>query len=262
MRTELEHIANPGDRSGWIWLERPLLQPIGSFAKNDMIDFGRREPGDLDRRVQQDQLFKLNLQRVEIPLSFFREAVDGKPQHALFVRVQVLDAHARDSIEAQLLRRLEAGFAVDDLVVATDQERIAETEEADRGSDLPHMSRIKLTQLPTGGSKLSERNVGKLQAREHVVTPAMRRGRQRHPFLGLPTVAALPSQLVAESCAGCNRIEWVGHRCPALRINKKQQINMADMKCSSIQSVPSGPPIAGALAQTVTRSSRVRNRRK
>jgi hypothetical protein len=27
MRTELEHIANPGDRSGSIWLERPLLQP-------------------------------------------------------------------------------------------------------------------------------------------------------------------------------------------------------------------------------------------
>jgi hypothetical protein len=30
------------------------------------------------------------------------------------------------------------------------------------------MSRIKLTKLPTGGSKLSERNVGKLQARERV----------------------------------------------------------------------------------------------
>jgi hypothetical protein len=28
MRTELKHIANPGDRSGWIWLERPLLQPL------------------------------------------------------------------------------------------------------------------------------------------------------------------------------------------------------------------------------------------
>ena len=30
-----------------VWLERPQLQPIGSFAKNDVIDFGRREPGDL-----------------------------------------------------------------------------------------------------------------------------------------------------------------------------------------------------------------------
>jgi hypothetical protein len=90
-----------------------------------------------------------------------------------------------DSIEAQLLRRLETGLAVDDLIVAANKERIAETEETDRGSDLPHMSRIKLTKLPTGGSKLSERNVGKFQARERVVTSAMPRGRQRHPFLGL-----------------------------------------------------------------------------
>ena len=75
MRTELENIANPGDRSGWIGLERPLLQPIGSFAKNDVIDFGRREPSDLYRSVQQDQFFKLDLQRIEIPLSFFGEAI-------------------------------------------------------------------------------------------------------------------------------------------------------------------------------------------
>ena len=211
MRTELENIANPGDRSGWVWLERPLLQPIGGFAKNDMIDFGRREPSDLYRRVQQDQFFKLNLQRVEIPLSFFGEAVDGKPQHALFVRVQMLDAHAWDSIEAQLLRRLVARFAVNELVAATDQERIAETEEANRGSNLPHMSWIKLTQLSGGGSKLSERNVGKLQAREHVVAPPLRRRCEGHPFLALPAVAALPSQLAGKRDARGNRIKVIGH---------------------------------------------------
>ena len=77
MRTELEDIANPGDRIGWTWLERPLLQPLGGVTENDMIDFGRGEPGDLYWRVQQDQFFKLNLQRIEIPLSFFGEAVDA-----------------------------------------------------------------------------------------------------------------------------------------------------------------------------------------
>ena len=41
MRTELEYIANPSDRSGWVWLERPLLQPLGGVTENDMIDFGR-----------------------------------------------------------------------------------------------------------------------------------------------------------------------------------------------------------------------------
>ena len=42
------------------------------------------------------------------------------------------------------------------------------------------MSWIKLTQLSGRGSKLSERNVGKLQAREHVVAPSLSRGRQGH----------------------------------------------------------------------------------
>ena len=52
-----------------------------------MVDFGRREPGDLDRRVEQDQFFEFNLQRIEIPLAFFGEAVDGKPKDAPFVRI-------------------------------------------------------------------------------------------------------------------------------------------------------------------------------
>jgi hypothetical protein len=61
-----------------------------------------------------------------------------------------------------LLRRLVARFAVNELVAATDRERIAETEETDRGSDLPHMSWIKLTELSGGGPQLVERKVGKL----------------------------------------------------------------------------------------------------
>ena len=73
-------------------------------------------------------------------MAFFGEAVDRKPQDALFVGAQVVDAHAWNPIEAQLLRRLVARFAVDELVAATDKERIAKTKEADRGSDLPHVS--------------------------------------------------------------------------------------------------------------------------
>lgn len=79
------------DCSYGVGLEQPRFQSLRGVAKNDVIRFGRREPGDLDRRVEQDQLFKFNLQRIKIPLAFLREAVDGKPQHALFVRVQVLD---------------------------------------------------------------------------------------------------------------------------------------------------------------------------
>ena len=70
-----------------------------------MIDLGRREPGNLNRRIQQDQLFKLDLQRVEIPLSFFCQAIDRKSEYALLVWAQMLDVvRARDSIEAQAPR--------------------------------------------------------------------------------------------------------------------------------------------------------------
>jgi hypothetical protein len=96
-------------------------------------------------------------------LPLFCQAVDGKPQDALFVYAQMLDAYARDTIEAQLLGCRVARFAVNELVAVSDQERVAETEEANRGSDLSHMSGIKLAQLPCGGPKLFQRNVGKLQ---------------------------------------------------------------------------------------------------
>jgi hypothetical protein len=83
-----------------------------------MINLGLREARDLYRRVQQDQFFKLNLQRIEIPLSFLREAIDRKSEDALFVWIQVLYAHARDALEPQLLRRLVAHFTVNELIVA------------------------------------------------------------------------------------------------------------------------------------------------
>jgi hypothetical protein len=50
-----------------------------------MADLARREPRDLDRRVEHDQFFKLNLQGFEIPLPPFRQAVGCKTQHALFL---------------------------------------------------------------------------------------------------------------------------------------------------------------------------------
>jgi hypothetical protein len=41
MRTELENIAHPGDRSCGVGLERPLLEPLSGVAENDMVDLGR-----------------------------------------------------------------------------------------------------------------------------------------------------------------------------------------------------------------------------
>ena len=76
-----------------------------------MVDLGGRESGDLYRRVQQDQFLKLNLQRFEIPLSFFCQAIDRQSEYTLFVYAQMLDPYARNSIEAQLLGCRVARFA-------------------------------------------------------------------------------------------------------------------------------------------------------
>jgi hypothetical protein len=152
----------------------------------------------------------------------------------------MLNADAWDPIKAQLLGCGVARFAVNELVTASDQEWVAETKEANRGSDLTHMSGIELAQLPGGGPKLFERNVGKLQAREHIVASSMRCRCEGHPLLAFASVAALPPQLFAESCAGCTRIKGIGHWCPALRINKKKS------KCQNENVVdPVGPSWAG-----------------
>ena len=44
----------------------------------------------------------------------------------------MLDAYARDSLETQLLGRLVARFAVNELIAATNKERITEAEQATR----------------------------------------------------------------------------------------------------------------------------------
>jgi hypothetical protein len=50
MRAELEYVADHSDRSRGAGLERATLQLLGSIAENDVIDFGRRKPSDLNRR--------------------------------------------------------------------------------------------------------------------------------------------------------------------------------------------------------------------
>ena len=123
---ELKYIAHSGyGRGARLRLKRPLLEPIGAVAKNDLVDLGRREPRNLDRRVGHDQFFELDLQGVEIPSAFFPETIDREPQHPLFFRAQVSDPNARKRIKAQLLGGFEADFAIDDLVVATHNERNA-----------------------------------------------------------------------------------------------------------------------------------------
>jgi hypothetical protein len=128
MGTELEHVAQFCDRRRERFrFKRPLFESIGAVPKDNLVDLVRREPSDLDQRVGDDQLFELDLQRVEVPLALFRETIDRKPKHALLFRAQVSDADAREPIKSQLLGGFVADFAMDDLVVATHKERNAKS---------------------------------------------------------------------------------------------------------------------------------------
>jgi hypothetical protein len=87
----------------------------------------------------------------------------------LFFWAQVSDADARKPIKPQLLGGFAADFAVDDLIVATDKERNAKAQGADRRSNLPNMSGIKFADFSRRRQKVSDQNV--LQSREDVVSP-------------------------------------------------------------------------------------------
>ncbi len=72
MLTEAKHIAETrdGDRLG-LGSKRVLFDPFGPIAKDDLIDLLKREAGDLDRRVGDDQFLELDFELGEIPLAFF-----------------------------------------------------------------------------------------------------------------------------------------------------------------------------------------------
>src|SRR3984957_5639504 len=96
-------------------------------------------------------------------------------------------------------------------IVAADKDRIAESEDADRGSDLTKMSRIERTDLSRRRPKISERKVRKFQARQDVIAPRMRGGRDGHSFQLVTVTAAFPPQQAGQRGGGSNRINAVSH---------------------------------------------------
>ena len=96
-------------------------------------------------------------------------------------------------------------------IVAADKDRIAESEDADRGSDLTKMGRIERTDPSRRRPKISERKVRKFQARQDVIAPRMRGGRDGHSFQLVTVTAAFPSQQAGQRGGGSNRINAVSH---------------------------------------------------
>ena len=63
VRPERKNIARAGDGdSVRLGRERPPLEGVVRFAKDDLVDLVQGEARDVDRRVGQDQLLELNLQ--------------------------------------------------------------------------------------------------------------------------------------------------------------------------------------------------------
>lgn len=104
MRPEVKDVAYASDRNcAGLGRERPLFDRLVTLAENNVVDLVERKAGDLDRRVGEDQLLELDLQLVQVPLTLFAEAIDGEAENALLGLAKMLDPHARDAAEAELL---------------------------------------------------------------------------------------------------------------------------------------------------------------
>ena len=92
--------------------------------------------------------------------------------------------------EAQELRRLDADDAVEHAVLLVDQNRIAKAQTADRGCDLPKMSRLDFAHIARRDDEVSRRTLDKLELRHKIVANGMWRrrgcGERRELFAPVP----------------------------------------------------------------------------
>ena len=115
MVAETEDVASARDcdsarrrRKGALFVRRRII------AEEDLIDLGRAEAGNLDRRLIDDELLELDFEILKAPGAVFAEPVERDAQQALLGAGQMPDANAGDMGEAQLPGGLDADRAVDD----------------------------------------------------------------------------------------------------------------------------------------------------
>ena len=200
MRAELKNVARASDGDCIrLWRERPLLEDVSRLAEDDLVDLVGREAGDLDRRVGQDQLLKLDLELFEIPLPFLSQAIDRKAQDTLLVFAEMIDAHAREPAKAEQPRRLDPDRPVDNYVVLADNHGNAKAKPADRVGDLTDMSSVELTNRAPGQAQVLKSQVVEQKSRQRIVSHSAWLGAcrddPRHP---LTAVTALGPELISE----------------------------------------------------------------
>ena len=84
VRAELKDVAYASDcDSVSLGREGALLNRLARVAENDLIDLVGGEAKDSDWSIAKDQLFELDLERVEVPLAFFVETIGGEAHDVL-----------------------------------------------------------------------------------------------------------------------------------------------------------------------------------
>ena len=78
MLAKKKDVAFLGDRdSSWRGRKRPLFVRRRIVAKQDLIDLGRAETGNLDRRLFDNELLELDFEVLKAPGAVFTQPVEG-----------------------------------------------------------------------------------------------------------------------------------------------------------------------------------------
>src|SRR4051812_41943032 len=96
MRSKVEQVTHSRYRGTFGWrFEGPFLRRFVIVADDEMIDFVKPKPGQLDRSIFDNQLVELGLELLKVPGALLSQAVHGQSQEALFGRVQMINSDAR-----------------------------------------------------------------------------------------------------------------------------------------------------------------------
>src|SRR6185437_16909947 len=116
-------------------------------AGDELIDLVGTKPGNLDRRVSDNEFAELGFQFANIPNAFFSQSVDGKTEQALLHIVQVIHTNTRYGRQTQQLGGFQPRVPIDHNIAFADQEGNIESKRVNRICDFTNMRWIVLPEL-------------------------------------------------------------------------------------------------------------------
>jgi len=133
--TENPQISQPSDDGRLrIGFEICGFKCLVLVLQQDLIDLRQAEAGKLDRSAEVDEFGELHLQGFEIPFGLLRQAIEGEPQQADLLLIEIIDDDAGQAVEAKTARRLENEATVDDLVITGNENGRRDSKSLDASS--------------------------------------------------------------------------------------------------------------------------------